>query len=32
MPGVEKDRDMLIIIGHELESYLMKLGNAVMLW
>lgn len=31
VPGVEKDVDMLIIIGYQLESYLMKLGNTVML-
>lgn len=30
MPGIQKDRDMLII-GHQLESYLMKVGSTVML-
>lgn len=32
MPGVQKVIDMLIIIGHQLESYLMKLDNTVMIW
>ncbi|PKU44041.1 hypothetical protein llap_5659 [Limosa lapponica baueri] len=32
MPGIQMDIDMLIIIGHQLESYLMKLGHTVMLW
>lgn len=32
MPGVENDIDRFIIIGHQLECYLMKLGNTAMLW
>lgn len=31
MPSVEKDVDILIIIGHQLESYLMKPGYSAML-
>lgn len=32
MPGVENYTDRFITIGHQLECYLMKLGNTAMLW
>lgn len=32
MPGVENDVDRFILIGYQLECFLMKLGNTAMLW